>query len=204
MFDSARIKVGALALMGFSWTLAMLALGGSGIAAAPGCGAFKAQGDAQDSFLEHGGSPRRDVGRMDPDGDGVACEGLPAPYKGYATIGYNRKREFFYGTATMPVGADGRPGYPCLYGNRHFHRAARKVNIFRVTPKGDVPLIGEYRGAVEALPGSGRLIWKAEKENLEPGRYYAAFEERIRTTPYGRNECPGFSSKPALLPRPRD
>lgn len=182
----------------------LFALAGSGSAAAPGCGAFKAQGDAQDEFLERGGGPGRNVGGMDADRDGVACEGLPAPYKGYATIGYNRKKGFFFGTATMPTRASAEAGFACLYGNRHFDDAARKVNVFRVTSSGDKPLLGEYRGAAEARPESGRLLWKAEKAKPLPGLYYATFEERIPTTPYGRNECPAFSSQPAQLPRPRD
>src|SRR5262245_39816650 len=102
MFDSARRKIGAAALASaIAAVVAAFAGVGSGAAAVPGCGAFKAQGDAQDAFMEAGGSPARNVGKMDPDGDGVACEALGAPFKGYATIGYNRKKQFFYGVVKM-------------------------------------------------------------------------------------------------------
>ncbi|MBK5219879.1 MAG: hypothetical protein JJE35_08845 [Thermoleophilia bacterium] len=202
MYGRAGIKTGALALTATVGAVAMLAFAGSTAAAMPGCGSFAAQADAQDAFVELGGSPQRKVGNLDPNRDGVACEGLPGPYKGYATIGYNRKKQFFYGIATMPPNGTGGTEIPCLYGNRHFDDAPRKVNIFRVTPSGDKPLIGEFKGKAEARPESGHLLWKAEKSHPLFGRYYVAFEERIPLSPYGPNECPGFSSRPTLLPRP--
>ncbi len=172
----------------------------SGGAAQPGCGSFASQGEAEEYFLEAGGSPARGVGGLDPDRDGVACEHLGAPFVGYATIGYNRGNGFLYGTATMPAKAS---GYPCLYGNVHYPDAARKVAVFRVRPGPDKRLVGEYTGAAEAKPESGRLLWKVDRGSLPPGRYYAKFQEKIRTHPYGANECPGFTSRPTLLPRPR-
>lgn len=203
MFDRARNRLGAVVLTGVAGA-AVLALGaaGSGAAAVPGCGAFKAQGDAQDAFLEAGGSPDRNAGDMDPDRDGVACEELPAPYKGFATIGYNRKREFFYGVVTMPVPAGGEA--PCLYGNKNYPNSSRRLNVFKIRSDGDKPLLGRYKAGAEAQPETGRLIWKVERPNLISAKYYVSFDERIRTSPYGRNPCPGFSSRPTLLPRPRD
>ncbi|MFN8164014.1 MAG: excalibur calcium-binding domain-containing protein [Solirubrobacterales bacterium] len=177
-------------------------LAGHSGAAARSCASFKAQADAQDYFLEQGGSPRRHVGSLDGDHNGVACEGLTGPYKGFATIGYNRKKQFLYGVATMPPKADSEE-FACLYGNRHFPDAPRKVNVFRVRPGADKALLGEWTGAVEARPESGRLLWKADRANLISGRYYVSFEERVSLTPYGRSQCPGFSSRPTLLPRPR-
>jgi len=202
MFERPGTRTRALGLVGLLGAASLLALTGSGGAAGPGCASFGNQADAQDAFLELGGSPRRQVGKLDPDRDGVACEGLPGPYKGYATIGYNRKKQFFYGTATMPPSAGGGE-FPCLRGDRHSDETPRKVHIFRITPSGDEPLSDEYAGKAEARPDSGRLLWKAERILPEPGRYYAAFEERIRVNPYGPNACPGFSSQPTLLPRPK-
>jgi hypothetical protein len=180
----------------------LLALTGHSTAAVPGCEAFAAQGDAQDAFLEAGGSPARNAGGMDPDGDGVACEDLPAPYKGYATIGYNRKRQFFYGVVTMPVPPGGRAS--CLYGNKNFPNSSRRLNVYKVRSDGDKPLLGRYKAGAEAQPETGKLIWKVERPGLIPARYYVSFDEKVRTSPYGRNPCPGFSSQPTLLPRPRN
>ncbi len=203
MFETVRTKLGIAALASLTGALA-LAFGAAGSgAAAPGCGAFKAQADAQDAFLEAGGSPERNAGSMDPDRDGVACEDLSAPYKGYATIGYNRKRQFFYGIATMPV-PPGSAAAPCMFGNKNFPDASRRLNIFKVRADGDKPLLGRYRAGVEARPEEGKLIWKVERGNLIAAKYYVSFDERIRTSPNGRNPCPGFSSRPTLLPRPKD
>ena len=57
--------------------------------------------------------------------------------------------------------------------------------------------------AAEAQPESGRLIWKAEKGSIVRGAYYAEFEPRIPLTPYGGNDCPGFRSRPTVLPPPQ-
>lgn len=192
--------MGAVALAVIVGVVGALASAGGGTAAVPGCGSFDAQSDAQDVFIERGGSPKRNLGGMDPDRDGVACENLPGPYKGYATVGYNRKKQFFFGTATMPSGASGEPA--CMYGNRRYPDAARRVNLFRITPDGDKPLLGEYQGRTEARPAKGRLLWKAKRVRPARGLYYAEVEERIPLSAYGRVECPGFSSRPALLPRP--
>ncbi len=202
MFGPTRIKAGALALAGIACALCLLGFASSGAAAVPGCGSFPAQADAQDAFIELGGKPRHPVGKLDPDRDGVACEGLRAPYKGYATIGYNREKQFFYGVATMPRRSGG-PGFRCMFGNRRFPDAPRKVDIFKVTPQGDKRLLAEFKGKAEAQPNTGRLFWKAERPNPPFGRYYVAFEARVPATPYGRNECPAFTSQPTLLPRPR-
>lgn len=189
-----------VATAGLAAVLGGLTTAPSGGAAQPGCGSFKSQGEAEEYFLEAGGSPSRSVGGLDPDRDGVACEALGAPFVGYATISYNRARGFLYGTATMPAKGD---GFPCLYGNLNFPKGAREVTIFRVRPGPDERLSSHFGGAAEAKPDSGRLLWKVERQRLPPGRYYASFEERIRTHPYGANECPAFSSRPAELPPPR-
>jgi hypothetical protein len=49
------------------------------------CVDFKSQAAAQSYFLKKGG-PARDPLGFDPDGDGFACEGRPAPFKGLVTI----------------------------------------------------------------------------------------------------------------------
>ncbi len=194
-------KLGALALVALA-SLLTLALAASGNAAVPGCAGYRSQGEAQDAFVGAGGGPGRNLGNLDPDRDGVACEALPAPYKGYATIGYNRKRQFFYGTATMPQATTSEGPYPCMFGDRIGDDAPRKVNVFRVTAGGDRALLGPSAGRTAQGP-DGRLLWKADKPLPGPGRYYASFEERIRTDPYGPTDCPGFSSRPTLLPRPQ-
>jgi hypothetical protein len=181
--------------------LATLALAGSGGAATPGCASFPSQAAAQEHFAELGGSPERRVGALDDDRDGVACEFLPGPYKPFATIGYNRKGNFFYGVVSMPSVQRGDEGFPCLYGNRHFPRGPRRLNVYKVQPGADKPIFGAL--AAEARPESGRLLWKAERDLVTPGTYYAAFEEKIRTSPYGANECPGFRSYEIALPRRR-
>jgi hypothetical protein len=204
MFDRAGTKAGALALTMLVGAVGLLAFAaGGGAAAVPGCTSYGSQGAAQDEFLELGGSPARNPGNLDHDGDGVACEGLSGPYKGYATIGYNREKQFFYGVATMPPSGTGESGFPCMYGNRRFPDAPRRVDIYRVTPQGDKPLLGEFKGKAEARLERGQLLWKAPKGNPPFGRYYVSFEPRVPLNAYGANECPSFSSRPTLLPRPR-
>jgi hypothetical protein len=146
------------------------------------------------------GSPSRDATGLDADGDGVACEGLPGPYEGFATIGYNAKAHFFYGTASMPpLGSGG--GFACLSGNRHFPEGPRRLKIYRARPGSDLA-VSRALGA-EAKPSSGRLLWKLEAPLAVHGRYYAAFEEEVRLSPYKPTECPGFSSLETRLPRPK-
>jgi hypothetical protein len=191
--------MGGAALVGSVAVLLMLAPAAGG-AALPGCGKFTAQADAQDAFLAAGGKPGRNLGRMDGDRDGVACEELPGPFKGYATIGFHRAKGFFYGVVTMPMPSGGAAA--CLLGDRHDPDVPRRLNVFRVHPDGDKPLLA-YGAGTQALPEQGRLQWKIERRGPPLGRYYAAFEERVRLGPYGRNECPGFSSRPTAFPRPR-
>jgi Excalibur calcium-binding domain len=174
---------------------------GSGTAAehrVRGCGAFAHQDEAQAYFVELDGSPKHPLGRLDPDHDGVACEGLPGPYAGYATLGYSH-RDFFYGTVTMPrVG--GEDPFPCMTGNTHFIEGPRLFNVYRVVGKRDRRLFQSYGLGAEARPGSGRLVWRTNSRHIPRGRYYVEFEERVRTSPYGENECPGFSSAAVELP----
>jgi len=168
---------------------------------APSCSEFAAQADAQAAFAELGGSPGHPVGGLDPDRDGLACEGLPAPYGFYATIGYNRRGHFLYGTAALPPAARAAAGYPCLRGNRKGPLGPRRLSVRRAAAGGDRAIVTRIHA--EADPENGRLLWKAPRPSLAPGRYYAAFEESIRSTPYGRNPCPGFRSREVPLPRPR-
>ncbi len=199
MFDRARNGL-CWAALASGAALALMVLSAPGEAAVPGCGSFAAQADAQDAFLEAGGKPGRSVGRMDPDRDGVACEELPGPFKGYATIGFHRGKQFFYGVVTMPVPAGGEA--PCLLGDKLGPEAPRRLKVFRVQAGGDKPLVSRSARA-RALPKQGRLVWKIERPHPVRGQYYAELEERIRLSPYGRNQCPGFASLPTLLPRPR-
>ena len=160
------------------------------------CAAFSSQAGAQGALAELG---RRRAGGLDSDRDGIACEGLPGPYAGYATVGYSRAKRFLYGTVSMPRAGSGT--YPCLYGNTHFDDGPRLLTVYRSLPGDDRAVV--TRVGAEARPDSGRLLWKAPKPNLLPGEYYVAFEERVPLTPYGKNECPGFRSAEFRLPRPR-
>lgn len=193
-----RITAAVAAIGLIAIALAGLAVGGQAAMSA-GC-AFPSQAAAQQRFADLGGAPGRDPGHFDPDGDGVACEGLSGPYEGFATLGYNLKRGFFYGTATMPIDSSGG-GFACLLGNRHFPEGPRQLKIYRVRPGSDLP-VSRTLGA-EARPSSGRLLWKLEASLGTPGRYYAAFEEKERLSPYKPTECPGFSSPATQLPRPK-
>jgi hypothetical protein len=178
--------------------LAVSLLPGSGAAATPGCPSFRSQAAAQEYLAELGGGPGRPVGALDDDRDGVACEELPGPYKAFATIGYNRRGGFFYGIASMPSAAQGEEGFPCLYGNRHFPDGPRRLNVYKVRPGADRPIFAPL--GAEARPESGRLLWKAERDVIMPGLYYAAFEEKVPMSPYGANQCPGFRSREVALP----
>jgi hypothetical protein len=165
------------------------------------CASFDSQADAQAQFLESGGSPSHAVGDLDPDRDGVACEALPRPYAGYATIGYNRRRDFLFGVATMPARA--AKGYACLTGNANEAGGIRRVHVYRGSPGSGKPLRGDDVAAAEAKPGSGRLLWKLDRASLPRGTYYVSFEGRYWPHPGGSSECPAFSSAPTELPSPR-
>lgn len=187
----------ALAAIGAA-ALALSPLGSS--AAGPrACGSFESQAEAQGYFVEQGGTIEQGVGNLDPDHDGVACEGMPAPYAGYATLGYNRKRDFFYGTASLPPSAAGGE-YPCLIGNRHFPDAPRRLNVYKVNADGDKAIFNQFGLGSEAQPSSGRLVWRADRKTVVPGRYFAEFEEKARTSAYGGTECPAFRSPVVRLP----
>jgi hypothetical protein len=180
--------------------VATLVPAGGSAAATPGCGSFDNQAAAQTYFTDQGGSPGNGVGRLDPDADGVACEGLDGPYQGFATIGYNKKRDFFYGVASMPPLAAHKGEFACLTGNRYTPEDPRLVNIYRVTAAGDVAILGNHPRPAEAKPASGKLIWKADKTRIVRGRYYVAFEGSIRDSPYGPTPCPEFRSRVTRLP----
>jgi hypothetical protein len=165
------------------------------------CAEFSSQGDAQARFAELGGGPALPVGSLDPDRDGIACEGLPAPYAGYATLGYNRRGGFLYGVASMPAARSGKERFPCLRGNAKGPEGPRRLSVYRVEPGADRQILGAV--GAEARPDSGRLLWKVERPPPAPGSYYVAFTEAIPLTPYGRSECPGFRSREVKLPARR-
>ncbi len=198
-----RCRRSGLSAAGLLLALGLLAVAAAadGVGAVPRCGEFPAQADAQTRFSELGGSPRHAVGDLDGDRDGIVCEGLPAPYAAYATLGFNRKGGFLYGIASMPPVAEGEEHFPCLRGNHKGPFGARRLQVYRVRPGADQPIGGPLNA--EAQPESGRLIWKASRATLLPGRYYVTFEAKIRVAPYGRNQCPGFRSREIPLPAPR-
>jgi hypothetical protein len=172
---------------------------GSSAAASRPCTSFHSQAEAQDYFIEQGGTIEEEVGRLDPDHDGVACEGLAGPYAGYATLGYNKKRDFFYGVAALPPSASGGE-YPCLIGNRHFPDAPRRLNIYKVNADGEKAIFNQFGLGTEAQPETGHLIWRADRKVVIPGRYYVEFEERARSSAYSGTECPAFRSPIVKLP----
>ena len=200
MGDSQRKKVWLVALITALGAFALWAAASGAEAGAPGCPSFDSQAAAQTYFVDRGGGPGNAVGRLDPDGDGVACEGLGAPYQGFATIGYNRKRDFFYGVATMPPLAAGNGRFACLAGNRFDPEGPRRLGVYRLSPGGDVAVLGGHTRSAESRPDTGKLVWKADKASLLSGHYYVAFEAALRTSPYGPGPCPEFRSRPARLP----
>lgn len=196
--DRVNVVLAVAVLAGLAGSLGLFkAAGGS---AAPGsCAGFANQAAAQSYFVGEGGGPGRNVDGLDGDRDGVACEELGRPYKGYATIGWNKAKRFFYGVATMPKGPDGVSR--CLYGNGQEPNGARELKLYRVRPGADRSLLPEVPAAYAlAQPASGKLIWKAERPSLAPGQYYVVFDESIRRGPYEGIECPGFASLPQQLP----
>jgi hypothetical protein len=170
------------------------------------CPHFASQADAQAYFLHLRGGPGQRVGTLDPDRDGVACENLEGPYAGFANLGYNRAKGFFYGVAAMPQtgsGEEGETQHPCMLGNRHFSDGPRRLNVYRVQPGPDKPIFPRNGIGAEPREDTGHLVWKAAHKVVLPGRYYAEFEEKIRLHPYGENECPAFRSRVVALPAGR-
>jgi len=187
--SAGAAALAAAVLAGLAWAPS------GGIAAVMRCSAFGSQAAAQDHLIAAGGGPGRRVGGLDRDRGGVACEGLGAPFKGYASIGFHRGKRFFYGTVAMPPDpATGRQA--CLLGNPHFPDGPRVLTVFRARRGPDRAVTGEIGAEVRGT----RLVWKAAKGAIPRARYYAVFAERQPLRPYGPNQCPGFSSAPRLLP----
>jgi hypothetical protein len=183
-----------------------LAFAASGAARSPAprdtpvrhCASFSSQGAAQTYFVSLGGGPRHAIGDLDGDRDGVACEQLSGPYRGFAGFGYNERRNFFYGYARMP--STGAGEFACMTGNEHFPDGPRRLNVYRVRSGSDKPLLRrKYGVGAEANPKTGSLVWKIGARHPR-GEYYMAFEERIPLHPYGANECPGFRSRTITVP----
>lgn len=197
----SNVRPSPLALVLTLVAVAVLAFAAtaSSAAATRGCASFKSQAQAQVYFIEEGGTIEHGVGLLDPDHDGVACEGSPGPFRGYATLGYNKKRDFFYGTVSMPPSPTGGE-FPCMIGNRHFPDAPRRLNVYKVNGDGDKAIFNQFGLGAEADPSSGRLIWRADRKTVIPGNYFAEFEEKARTTAYGGTECPAFRSPIVSLP----
>jgi hypothetical protein len=195
----APVSRASLPLLAIACLALAIGFAESGVAAAPGCGSFASQAEAQERLLALGGSPSEPIPRLDPDRDGVACEGSPGPYKGYATVAYSSRQGFFHGTAAMPPESGGA-GFACLEGNRHFDDGPRLLTLLEARPGPDLVVRAEVPTATR--PSSGRVLWKLEKAPIASGRYYVIFEERQPLTPYGPNQCPGFRSAEFSLPRP--
>jgi Excalibur calcium-binding domain len=190
----------ALTLAAAAGAIALLAPAGSGAAPTRHCGSFASQAGAQTYLVGLGSGPTRSIGDLDRDRDGVACEGLPGPYAGFASIGYFSRGRFFYGNAWMPSAEFEGERFACLHGNEHFANGPRRLNVYKVLPGPDKPLLRRRFGiGAEANSDNGRLVWKLDAKHVR-GRYYVAFEERIPLHPYGRNQCPGFRSRAIELP----
>lgn len=200
---SNRRPVGIL-LPSLAIAAGILALAPAGASASSprGCPSFASQAASQAYFLGLDGSPTHAVGTLDEDSDGVACEQLEAPYAGFAKFGYNRTRGFFFGYAAMPqIAEPEEPSvYPCMVGNRHFPDGPRRLNVYRALPGPDKALFPRNGIGAEARAESGHLVWKANRAEVLPGRYYVEFEERVRLQPSGENECPAFRSHAVQLP----
>lgn len=125
----------------------------------------------------------------------------PGPRASQVTLGYNRTHGFFYGTAKMPLKDDGSGEFACLTGNRHFPDGPRLLRIYRARPGSDLAVSPDIATAVE--PETGTLVWKFERRRVPTDRYYVVFEAKIPTAPYAPSECPGFSSRPVVLPKPQ-
>ena len=73
------------------------------------CEDFSSQAEAQRVYLTSGG-PKTDIHYLDVDGNGLACELNPAPYRGLLTLKH-KKGKNFTGTlrAVVPECVSGRP-----------------------------------------------------------------------------------------------
>lgn len=177
--------------------LALPAAAARGEAAGPGCGSFKTQAAAQAYALK---AQAGRGGRLDGDRDGVACEQLPGPYEGYATVGFNRRGSFLYGYAWMPATPGAAQPFACMLGNRRFPEGPRVAHLYRIARGGPRPVFSPYGQGTQADMGRGRLAWKATVRRLRPGRYFVEIEERQRLGPYEPNQCPSFRSRAVRLP----
>jgi Excalibur calcium-binding domain len=86
--------LGGLFLVAAVFAIPSTAMGGD-----VSCSDFASQAAAQRYFLSHGG-PSQDPAGLDPDGDGLACESNPAPYRGLLTIKYGKTYGNFMGQLT--------------------------------------------------------------------------------------------------------
>ncbi len=123
------------------------------------------------------------------------------PRASHVTLGYDRTRGFFYGTAQTPRKTDGSGEFACLEGNRHFPDGPRLLRIYRALPDADRAISPDI--AAQAERENGTLVWKFERKRVPTGRYYVIFEEKIPTAPYAPSECPSFRSPTVVLPKPR-
>lgn len=176
---------------------------GANAGGARGCGSFKSQAAAQHLFTDVGGGVKHGVGKLDRDHDGVACEELSGPYAGFATLGYNKKHDFFYGTVSMPADPSGGRGYhPCMVGNSRLPDGPRRLNVYKVQRDGSRKPIFDQAGiGLEVRRTSGRMLWRADRRVVIPGRYYAELEPRAPNAADAVSDCPGFRSEVVKLPK---
>lgn len=207
---SSRSRVAAVAAA----AVLVLAAGSGEVAGKPArgkgkparkCSSFANQAAAQDYFFKRRGSPRHKVGGLDPDRNGVACERLDPPYKGYVEAAYEERRRFFYGDISTPKGKEG--DYPCLYKNPNpLMKITRRVSVFKVRRgKPDVPLSpkgGKARGEDDTTSkgtapggGAGGLIWKVAPKGRIAGRFYVGVLRSETEKGGPAEDCPAFRSR---------
>lgn len=116
------------------------------------CSDFASQAAAQTYFLNNGG-PSQDPDGLDADGDGLACESNPSPYRGLLTIQYAQ------GAFTGRVRS---VSSSCV--------SSRAIKVIKVVKNAPDPVVGS---ATTSAAGTYRLP-KAGAH----GRYYATGQPR--------------------------
>jgi hypothetical protein len=145
----ARVKAATVPLgVGLCVLASLFAVTPRASGATTDCDGFATQARAQASFLANGG-PASDAYGLDPDGNGIACDTNPAPYRGVLSIGY--AGEAFTG-ALVPAS----PG--CIEG--------RSVSVFKLRKQkpprriGSAALDEHGNYSVPSKDSNGRFVAK--------------------------------------------
>lgn len=172
------------------------------------CSSFAGQKAAQKYFVGHGGSQSKDVGGLDPDGDGLVCPDNPGPFAAYVELGF--AKGFFYGTVVCANYATHRTKGEVVKEERAAEKASEEgatrfipggcssplieVELKQVTP-GEDPVVASHKA--EAAEKTTLLPLGTSEKNakgsvlsfefkLEPkktkGTFYAVSEECFGTS----------------------